>query len=484
MMHLEDGGRSRRKLLLIGLDGVPPETLSRVHRSRMPNVSAMIEAGVSGAMRTTDPPISLPAWAVMFTGYDPGSLGFYGFRHRLDHSYTKTYVPRSTLLEVPSMFTLLSDRGRRVGVIGMPPGYPPPKVNGFYISDFLTPPESTEVTHPPGLKGELEARFGPYRFDVPFRAEERGALFQKIVDMTRQRWQVAEALYTREPWDLFAIHEIGTDRIHHAFWKYIDPAHEKYVPGNPFEHVTEEYFQQLDQWIGRLVSHIDTDTLVAIVSDHGMMPMHGCFCINQWLIEKGYLVLRGTPPAPGTPLEKADVDWGRTRAWGAGGYYARIFFNVRGRESLGIVPPEEVAAVRAELEKDLSGLVGPTGKPFPVQILDPRTLYRESRGDPPDLMVYFDGLRWRSAGTLGHPTNYLEENDTGPDDAVHGVEGAFILYDPDRADGRTIGQVDAVDVMPTLLAAMGEELPEGLQGRAVREAIPGRAADPASRTAR
>ncbi len=464
--------RPRRKLLVIGLDGVPPEILFDRLRPKMPNVAAMLDAGVRGPMRTTDPPISLPAWAVMFTGYDPGTLGFYGFRHRLNHSYSQTYVPRTTLLEVPTLFTLLSERGRRVGVIGMPPGFPPPRVNGFYISDFLTPPESRETTYPVELRGELESKFGTYRFDVPFRAEERGALFRQIVEMTRQRWQVAEALYTREAWDLFAVHEIGTDRLHHAFWKYIDPAHEKYVAGNEFEHVEDDYFAQLDQWIGRLVSHIDADTLVAIVSDHGMMPMRGCFCINQWLAEKGYLAFRRPPDRPGTPLEKAEVDWSRTRVWGSGGYYARLFFNVRGREPEGIVPPEEVPAVRAQLERDLSTLRGPDGGPLPVRILDPKTLYRQLNGDPPDLMVYFDDLKWRSAGTLGYPTHYLEENDTGPDDAVHGVDGIFVLYDPSVVDGRTVERVDAVDVMPTLLYAAGEAIPPEVQGTPVREAVP------------
>jgi predicted AlkP superfamily phosphohydrolase/phosphomutase len=462
----------RRKLLLIGLDGVPPEVLFDRLRSRMPNVSALMDAGVWGPMRTTDPPISIPAWPVMFTGFDPGTLGFYGFRHRLNYSYTQTYVPRSTLLEVPTLFTLLSSRGRRVGVIGVPPGYPPPKVNGFYISDFLTPPESTDTTFPPELRAEIDAKFGAYRFDVPFRAEERRELFQQILEMTRRRWQVAEALYTRDSWDLFALHEIGTDRLGHAFWKYVDRTHPKFVPGNEFEHAAEEYFGQLDQWIGRLVSHIDGDTIVVLLSDHGMMPMKGCFCINQWLEQKGYLKFRTPPPKPGTTFEKADVDWSHTRVWGAGGYYARLFFNIRGREKEGIVDPAELPKLRAELERDLGTLTEPDGAPLPMRILDPKVVYRELNGDPPDLMVYFDSLRWRSAGTIGYPTNYLEENDTGPDDAVHGTEGIFVLYDPQLSEGRKFGGVDAIDVMPTLLTAMGEEIPARLQGKAVRDALP------------
>ncbi len=438
----------------------------------MPNVSELVNAGVRAPLRTTDPPISLPAWAVMFTGYDPGSLGFYGFRHRLNYSYAQTYMPRSTLLNVPSLWTLLSERGLRVGVIGMPPGFPPPKVNGFYISDFLTPPEASETTHPAELKGQLEAEFGRYQFDVPFRAAERGELYRQIVDMTKRRWAIAEALYVKENWDVFAIHEIGTDRLHHAFWKYIDPAHADYVPGNPFEHVAEEYFALLDSLIGRLLSHSDTNTVVAIVSDHGMMPMRGCFCINQWLQDRGYLVLRQPVSEPGTPLERADVDWARTRVWGAGGYYARLFFNVRGRETEGTLEPAEVPQVRATLESELRALRGADGSPMPTRILDPRKLYRELRGDPPDLMVYFDDLRWRSAGTMGHPSNYLRMNDTGPDDAVHSMEGVYLAYDPQVTDGRAIPAFDAVDLMPTLLELARQEAPAGLQGHAIPDAIP------------
>ena len=46
-------------------------------------------------------------------------------------------------------------------------------------------------------------------------------------------------------------------------------------------------------------------------------------------------------------------------------------------------------------------------------ILEPAKLYGTATGDKPDLMVYFDELDWRSAGTVGHDSLYLFENDTG-----------------------------------------------------------------------
>ena len=51
---------------------------------------------------------------------------------------------------------------------------------------------------------------------------------------------------------------------------------------------------------------------------------------------------------------------------------------------------------------------------------EPREVYSEVRGDPPDLMIYLDDLSWRPAGTIGGwNTLYLPEYDRGPDDAEH-----------------------------------------------------------------
>jgi predicted AlkP superfamily phosphohydrolase/phosphomutase len=41
-------------------------------------------------------------------------------------------------------------------------------------------------------------------------------------------------------------------------------------------------------------------------------------------------------------LDKAEIDWSKTKAWGGGGYYARIFFNVKGREPQGVIKPKKL----------------------------------------------------------------------------------------------------------------------------------------------
>ena len=73
-----------------------------------------------------------------------------------------------------------------------------------------------------------------------------------------------------------------------------------------------------------------------------------------------------------------------------------------------------------------------------TKIYKPEELYNVIKGDAPDLLVYFDDLSWRSAGTVGYDSMYLNENDTGPDDAVHDYFGIFIINDPKKKIGKKL----------------------------------------------
>ncbi len=458
-----------RRLVVLGLDSVPAGFVFERFADRMPHLREIVRRSPHGTLGSTDPPITVPAWAVMFTGVDPGTLGIYGFRHRRPGTYLTTYTPSSASIRSPAVWDLLSRTGRRVAVVGMPPGYPPPRVNGVYVSDFLTPASARDFVAPASMVPEVEsAAGGTYPFDVTFRADDRDRVEREIFDMTRRHFAVARHLWKKERWDLFALHEIGPDRLHHAFWKFFDEAHPRFVPDSPYRSVADRYYALLDAEIGRFLEDVPEDVLVWIASDHGSQAMDGCFGINEWLIERGYLRVEGPRPPAGTPLESVPVDWTRTRVWGAGGYYARLFFNVRGREPDGIVDPAEVPRLAEQLRAELGSVVRPDGKPLGAELLDPARIYHEVRGDAPDLMGYFGKLRWRSAGSIGHPSPFLSENDTGPDDSVHSMDGFFVLYDPkDASRAGRLPEQSILDVAPTLLTRLEMPVPAHMQGRPI-----------------
>jgi len=465
------------KTAIIGLDSVPPELLVGKLRNRLPTIGRMMEKGIYGNLTTCDPPITVPAWMVMFTGKNPGRLGIYGFRHRKAGSYTDGYIVNSTHVKESKVWDILGDNGVRSVVIGMPPGYPPTRMtDGAMVSCFLTPSQDRPFTYPPELKEEiLKVNGGRYDFDVVFRTEDRGSLKKSLFEMTSRRFDVAEHLARTQKWDLFVLHEIGFDRLHHAFWKYFDPSHPKYVKGNEFEGILEEYYLMVDQRIEGLLSIFGEDCITFVLSDHGSKSMHGAFCVNEWLAREGYLTYL-KPPDKVLDIEKAQIDWSRTKAWGWGGYYARIFFNVRGREPNGIIDPDQLPAEKKRMKELIGRLADDKGVRMKNHVFEPTERYGQAVGDAPDLMVYFDELDWRSAGTVGHNSLYLSENDTGPDDSVHSMEGVFLMYNP-RKDlrGKRIEGAKIADVAPTLLRLYGHKESEmgTLDGKVLSEVVDG-----------
>ena len=95
--------------------------------------------------------------------------------------------------------------------------------------------------YPAALQPEVDRAAGKYIFDVRFRADDRERVGRELIEMTRGHFAVARKLWSLERWDLFALHEIGPDRIHHAFWKYIDPYHPRYEDNLALRGLAEEY---------------------------------------------------------------------------------------------------------------------------------------------------------------------------------------------------------------------------------------------------
>lgn len=455
---------ANRKVIVLGLDSVPASLLFDKFKDELPNLRSLMDAGAHGVLWSCDPPITIPAWMVMMTSKSPGRLGMYGFRHRRNNSYTDISLPTTASVHEPTVWDIAGARGKHVTIIAVPPSYPPRRVNGEMVGCFMTPDTSVEYTYPRRLKAEIKEAVGDYLVDVTFRHEDRDAVLREIYEMTERRFDLFKHLLRTRDWDLFVGHEIGIDRLQHTFWKYSDPEHHLYERGSKYESAILDYYKLIDGKVGEIVELAGDETAILVVSDHGAQRMTGAFCVNQWLAREGYLVF-SEEPSEEMPLERAKVDWANTRAWAWGGYYARIFVNLRGRESHGTIATSDYERFLGELSAKLNSIQGPNGENWDTKVSRPQELYDECNGDPPDLMVYFDDLRWRAAGTVGHSTDYLLENDTGPDDAVHSRDGIVILANA----GVTGPIVDAklVDIGPTILNLLGVPIPDDMTGRAL-----------------
>jgi predicted AlkP superfamily phosphohydrolase/phosphomutase len=463
-------GKKGRKVFVIGLDCAAPELVFDQWRDDLPTFAKLAEGGLWGELESSLPCITVPAWSSMTASKDPGTLGFYGFRNRADYTYDNMTIATSGAVKDKRVWELLSEAGKEVILIGVPQTYPVKPVNGNLVSSFLTPSIESNFTYPASLKQEVLEIAPDYDLDVgQFRTDDKDWLLKQIQDMTEKRIKVIHHLLDNKPWDFFMWVEMGVDRIHHGFWSFMDPGHRNYVPGNKFENAIKDYYIYLDGEIAKMLEKIPDDTIVLVASDHGAKKMDGGICINEWLWREDYLSLLDPPPEGQlTPFEKVEVDWSRTKAWGSGGYYGRLFLNVEGREPGGTIKPDEYEAVRDELIERFTTLRDPDGVEIGTRAFKPQEVYKHVRNVAPDLIIYFGDLYWRSVGSFGHGGPYTFENDTGPDDCNHAENGMFILYDPKESGGnREVTGAQLMDVAPTVLTLMGLDVSPDMQGKVI-----------------
>ena len=333
------------KTFVIGLDCAAPEIL--LGDERLTNFRRLMDAGCYGRLESVIPPITVPAWMCMATSQDPGSLGVYGFRNRVDHSYNGLGIVNSRSIGELAIWDQVAREGKRSVIIGVPPRYPPRKVNG--ISRRLLP----DARHDEGrLHASRERRrrdrarsSASIPVDVKgFRTDDKDWLRDEIYAMSRKHFEVVRHFLKNAEWDYFQFVEIGLDRIHHGFWKLPRPRARPARARQPVPGDDPRLLPLPRRRDGEPPGAADDDTIVLVVSDHGAQRLDGGFCVNEWLIREGLLVLNEYPEKV-TPFGKLDVNWEKTRVWSEGGYYARVFFNVKGREPQGAIEPDDYERV-------------------------------------------------------------------------------------------------------------------------------------------
>ncbi|MBN1296801.1 alkaline phosphatase family protein, partial [bacterium] len=350
---------TRRKMVIIGLDCAEPSLVFERLADVVPTCRALSRNGFAARLRSTDPPLTIPAWAAMTTGCDPGRLGCYGLRNRESAEYDALRIATSDAIDAPRIWDTLGDSGLTSVIVGVPQTYPVHPMHGTLVAGMLAPSTQSNFTWPPEFRTELLGRFPNYALDIEnFRTLEPDRLARRIESMTRTRFALFRTLLQSRAWDFAMMVEIGLDRLHHAFWHYWDPNHPLHPGDTVLASVIPDYYRLLDSEIRDTLSVLPDDTAVLVVSDHGAQPMRGGIRINQWLIQNGFLTLKTTPTQE-LPLTPDLVDWRRTHAWGEGGYFGRIFLNVSGREPHGIIPCDSVNRVREDIAIRLESMMEP-----------------------------------------------------------------------------------------------------------------------------
>ena len=398
-----------------------PPSLIQANPEVFPFLTQLEAEGRLRPIRSCDPPITIPAWSVITTGKDPGELGTYGFRNRSSRDYLHYELSFSNRIKYPRIWDNLPE-GKKAFVLGVPQSYPPGSINGVCISGILTPGLDSKWIEPQSEASRvLEVAGGHYLFDVSgYRTENRDKLMGELAQMLEQKDRLIST-YLNQDFHLFMSVIIGSDRINHAFWKYVFEDHPRYEKCERYSDFFWNYYRKLDgllnKWFQRAQEH---GYRALILSDHGAKSLRGVFCLNDFLIEKGYLVLK-QKVSENRVLEYSDVNWSKTSLWADGGYCGRIYVNKKGREPEGFV--ESVEGIYNQLNSDLNILS--QAQNIEMNLHKTSSLYARCAGIAPDFILYVGGLDYRCGGRVSSGGLFLAENDTGPDGVNHDFFGVI-----------------------------------------------------------
>jgi predicted AlkP superfamily phosphohydrolase/phosphomutase len=356
----------------------------------------------------------------------------------------------------------------------------------LYVSPINWKPDHPPLpmSSPESLSAELFEKLGYYRTlgwaEATWPLEE-GRIDEKAFmdDLYRAFDDRAQVILNRIDaggWDLMVGVIESTDRVQHMMWRLIDPQHPMYDPKLVAEHgdAIERVYRRSDLFMAEVLERLDPSTMVLVVSDHGFHSWRKAVNLNTWLATEGFMGLQGD-----TGFKRLDdlfgggqfwenVDWSRTRAYAMG--LGQIYFNLRGRESKGIVSPgAEYRALAGELTSRLLTMTDPeTGERIVQNVYKRDDIYTgEFLENAPDLQVGFkDGYRvsWQTAlgGTppgIVYPNMKKWSADHGSFDIA---DTAGTLISNRRLAGP---RYSIMDVAPTVLKYFSVAIPGDIDGK-------------------
>lgn len=340
------------------------------------------------------------------------------------------------------------------------------------------------LTEPAGFGARLENLVGPFAtLGMP---SDMDGVRRDVVDLDsflgdayanwEQQVEMTLHLAADPAWDLLVSHLFTLDNVQHLFWHHQDSAHPAHDPelARRYGNEIERAYRWMDTQVGHLVEAVGPDTYVAVVSDHGGVPINRLVYLNAWLQSLGYLVPRESVDAG----EAARLDWDRTKAamFGTGG----IWLNVQGREPRGFVPPgPPYEALLDEISRRLLAWRDPeTGLPVVKQVLRGIEVFGAGALDTgPDLIPAFHigfGLgRGEGLGRVMVGRAVVEPNTSGWTGGHEGpylpadVPGIGIWAGPGIPQKSLIEGAGLVDVAPTVLRLLGVDVPGAMSGRSL-----------------
>ena len=349
-------------------------------------------------------------------------------------------------------------------------------------------PPIVSISYPHGYAGELADAIGPYETigwmtaTNPLKDEAIGYdAFLADVDFAVANGRKMLFHELEKPdWQCLVSVFLFTDRVQHMLYRFVDTEHpvydaklaEKYAPG------VEKAYVEMDKIVGEVIEkHVDAETTLMVLSDHGFHSFRKGVNVNTWLAKNGYLALTGAGDTrkvedifdPDARLF-SNVDWSKSKAYALG--LSGIYINVAGREPHGIVAPgAEYEQVKKQIIADFLKLVDPeTGKKVVRSVNRREDIFKGPFTEEAyDLEIGFEpGYRISWQTTLGGtPPDVIEpnKNNWSGDHCSMDSDLTAGIFFSNRKLKRAAPRI--IDMAPSVLALFGIPIPGDMDGEPI-----------------
>jgi predicted AlkP superfamily phosphohydrolase/phosphomutase len=485
------------KILILGLDGATWRLLQPlVEAGELPNLARLIDAGASGILTSSIPPLTAPAWSNFQTGANAGKHGIFDFRV-FDRTSRRLWLVSARALKLRTLWQIASAAGHRVIAINVPMTYPPQPVNGVVVGGMLAQQTDRSLIYPPERFDEIMGRHPDYRISPPV-VTQRGAMgrhgfVEANIAVERHRCELALDLMTREPWDLFMVHNQCLDYIQHAYYHFMDPDASKFDLAAHAEVL--RFYQAMDENVGRLVDAAPPGTDVIVLSDHGFKLQHRLVHLAPWLRSAGYLaeridsrqrllqlarrtdvfklrrhlahwVLRNKRARFGAAAATAlsRIDWATSRAFVAiGSVFGCVYVNYDA--------VADVDEMVDELAARLLALADPrTGQQVVKRVIRGRDVFHgpESYNGPDLIAEPTADYAFGAPSLVAHRTPFTDIDFALEIPGGHHPDG-ILIWTGSGARKRRDVRANLMDIAPTVLARLDVPVSEHMDGQVLSE---------------
>jgi predicted AlkP superfamily phosphohydrolase/phosphomutase len=286
--------KGKPRVIVIGVNGMELDIVRPLLlRGQMPNLASVIDRGAYGKLRTVQSPNCPRVYSTLFTSTNPEEHGVTGF-------LVGGITANTNMLKQEPFWSVLSSNQVTVGMANVPATFPVMPVNGYMISGMLTrgkncedgvlcAPKLSEVmggdaVYPKQMQTELLKKVGDFYIDcerMPSAADLKGHELEvidrwlnKVQTIREQQTRLFDYLLSAHPTDFTFMVQSCEDRTGH--WLYpISPFNVGYNAS--INSVRPEAFPNqyiaFDRVLGTILKHVDSDTYLFIVSDHGIKPL-------------------------------------------------------------------------------------------------------------------------------------------------------------------------------------------------------------------